>query len=88
MARHGEGGAAAKVLAGASVLGDAKGYGIRDLAQTKQEVGQRLTKGLDRRTSPVQGVDSDVRRRSSVMGRCGGCSGLLGSTESFVEFLR
>ena len=27
------GGAAAKVLAGASVLGDAKGYGLRKLAQ-------------------------------------------------------
>ena len=71
------GGAAAKVLAGASVLGDAKGYGLRDLTQMKQEVGQRLTKGLDRRTSPAQGVDGDVRRRSRGSTRGGGSVAVL-----------
>ena len=33
------GGAAAKVLAGASVLGDAKGYGLRELVQGKEGFG-------------------------------------------------
>ena len=33
------GGAAAKVLAGASVPGDAKGYGLRKLAQGKEGFG-------------------------------------------------
>ena len=33
------GGAAAKVLAGASVLGETKGYGLRELAQGKEGFG-------------------------------------------------
>ena len=44
------------------VLGARASYRPSYLAQTKQEAGQRLTKGLDRRASPAQGLDGGLWR--------------------------
>ena len=49
------------------VLGARASYRPSYLAQTKQEAGQRLTKGLDRRASPAQGLDGGLWRRGGAV---------------------
>ena len=86
-----DGGSGRRGFAGASVLGDARGYGLRELAQNEQGIkacspkpGSEQRRSAEASTSELGGGDDVVSRT----GLTRACSRLLGSTGSFVEFLR